>query len=865
VVYRARDTRLGRLVAIKVLPAHLSTDSDRLKRFEQEAKSAAALNHPNILAVYQLGSYQSAPYLVSELLEGETLREHLKHGPLSPDRAMDYAQQIADGLNVAHERGIIHRDLKPENLFATNDGRIKILDFGLAKLAEGDGGAAETVATLGLQTHPGMIAGTVGYMSPEQVRGEKLDTRTDLFSFGVVLYELVTGKRPFEGDTAGVTFEAILNRQPTPPTRLNSKVAAGFENIITKALEKNREVRYQHASDIRADLKRLKRDTESGQTALHPAAAPKKHFLRWLIPLATLAVIATGFVLYKHPWAKPVSSLESRRLVIRQLTDHGQVARVNAAISADGRLLAYVKRESQQSLRVKQIATGSEVTVLAAQPGQFDGLAITPNGDYVYYTHSDPDNDKITNLYSVPSLGGSPKLISPNVRGAVAFSPDGKQMVYRRVAWNTWKSQLIVAMSDGSDEHIIYEDKSSATLSVANPSWSQSLNFICAGYYQTMGWAIAVFTPTGQLIRTIPVPFEVQAVSWVSDGSGILFVGGEKSTAYVYQIWFQPNPSGEFSRISNDLSAYEYLSSSGDGKALISNQRHLSSTVYVGDSPASLSRGIEWNLQPISTEQTAGYMLAWTTAGNLAQIDQRNHFDLTSATGTNRVRLLGNDPTVWGVSSCGPENQLAIPRVSDTDESNIWKFNPATGELRQITSGKENGYPSCTPDGNWVIYQQYSNQDELYENRIFKIPTGGGPPVKLANGAVHLFSDALSPDGQRFVYLRYDGEGKQRKRLFVVQKLEANSPDLRIETTGRVSNLGWTPDGTALSFLRDEEDGTRSLWIQRLSGGPPQRLMHFDSEPSRIIAYAWSHDGRKIAITRAMRYDTDVVQFSGLR
>jgi eukaryotic-like serine/threonine-protein kinase len=867
VVYRARDTRLGRLVAIKVLPAHLSTDSDRLKRFEQEAQSAAALNHPNILAVHQLGSYQGAPYLVSELLEGETLREQLKHGPLSQERAMDYAQQIADGLSVAHERGIIHRDLKPENVFVTNDGRIKILDFGLAKLAEGDGASAETVATLGLQTHPGMIAGTVGYMSPEQVRGEKLDTRTDLFSFGVVLYEMVTGKRPFEGDTSGVTFEAILNRQPTPPTKLNAKVSPELERIISKALEKDREVRYQHASDIRADLKRLKRDTESGHTAAHPAIAPKRHFLRWLIPLATLVVIVTGFVLYKRPWAKSVPSLESRKLVIRQLTDHGQVANVNAAISADGRLLAYVKREPQQSLRVKQIATGSEVTVLSAQLGFFGGLAFTPNGDYVYYTHSEPDNDQVADLYSVPSLGGSPKLISPDVAGAISFSPDGKQMVYRRIAWNAQRSQLVVATSDGSDEHVIFDEKATPLLAgTTSPSWSLSLNLICAGFVEKAAGpsqnAIRVFAATGELIKMIHMPFEARAVSWLSDGSGILFIGAEKSTAYIPQIWFQPYPSGEISRITNDLGYYQFLDASADGKTLITNQRRVSSTVYVGDSPASLRPGIKWNLKPISTEQTAGHqMLSWTSSGRLAQLDMWNHFDLTSATGANRIRLLGNDPTVWEATGCGAGDQLAITRVSDKDETNIWKFNPGTSELRQITTGRFNASPSCTPDGNWVIYERLLQPDEF--NEILKVPTDGGTPVKLAIGAVYLPPHAVSPDGQSFVYFRWQGEGKQRKLLFVIQKLAINSPPEGIEAAGWATHVGWTPDGTALSILQDEDDGTNSLWIKRLSGGPPERLMHFDSEPSRIVAYAWSHDGRKIAITRAVLYDTDVVQFSG--
>jgi eukaryotic-like serine/threonine-protein kinase len=447
VVYRARDTRLGRPVAIKVLLAHLSSDASRLKRFEQEAQSAAALNHPNILAVYQLGSYEGAPYLVSELLEGQTLREQLKQGPLSQESALDSAQQIAEGMSAAHERRIVHRDLKPENLFVTNEGRVKILDFGLAKLTEADSGSAETVASVGVQTHPGLIAGTVGYMSPEQVRGEKLDTRTDLFSFGVVLYEMVTGRRPFEGDTSGVTFEAILNRQPTPPTKLNTKVTPGLENIITKALEKDREVRYQSATELRADLKRLKRDSSSGKVpresgdvsassaaAAEPAAerrtgsatavqtTPRLLWKKYAVLVAGVALLATAFAAY-HFW--PRSNPPSGPAKITQISQWNKPMN-HARLSPDGRTVAFVSPVGGIVQVFLMLTSGGEPLQLTNGEGDKYVYGFSPDGREVYYGMSLGRNE----VWAMPALGGAPRRVVS--AWSMIPSPDGIYIFYMR-------------------------------------------------------------------------------------------------------------------------------------------------------------------------------------------------------------------------------------------------------------------------------------------------------------------------------------------------------------------------------------------------------------------------------------------------
>src|SRR5262245_26870291 len=337
-VYRAKDPRLTREVAIKVLPASFSSDPERLRRFEQEARAAGVLNHPNITAVHDLGTHEGSPYVIQELLEGETLRSVLASGGLSSRKASDYAIQIVRGLAAAHEKGIVHRDLKPENVFVTNDGRVKILDFGLAKLTIDEGTGTQTnLPTKTAGTEAGVVLGTLGYMSPEQVRGKPADARSDIFSFGAILYEMLSGKRAFQGDSAADTMSAILKEDPPEISLTNQSVPAGLDRVIRHCLEKNPEQRFRSAHDLAFDLESLSDVSSAGRTLAAPAeSARRRHWAVPAVALLALAAIAGAYVVGVRKGAgTPRAENAFAQLTFRQQPIF------NARFAADGKTIVY--------------------------------------------------------------------------------------------------------------------------------------------------------------------------------------------------------------------------------------------------------------------------------------------------------------------------------------------------------------------------------------------------------------------------------------------------------------------------------------------------------------------------------------------
>ncbi|HKD90558.1 MAG TPA: protein kinase, partial [Terriglobales bacterium] len=603
-VWQAEDLTLGRMVALKFLAPELACDPQALDRFMREARSAAALNHPNICQVHEAGSADGQAFIAMELLEGQTLRERLDGRPVRLNQLLDWSYQIADALDAAHSRGIVHRDIKPANLFLTTRGTIKVLDFGLAKVATEKRlasmstiGSAPTSAHL---TSPGTTIGTVAYMSPEQASGEELDARTDLFSLGVVMYEMATGKLPFTGNTSAAIFGAILHKDPVPIKVLNTDLPPELGHIVSKTLEKDRDIRYQRSAELRADIKRLKRDTESGvspvaATSQHAAAAPaveKKR--RWLpvaatvVVLALIAAAAAYFLSSRHRLA---ASLSLQDLDVQRLTNTGHATA--AAISPDGRYVVHVVTQAgKESLWLRQTATSSNVQIIPPADVTYEGLTFSPDGNFIYYVPREREAG-LNELFVMPVLGGSPQKLVSDVDSAVTFSPDRNHIAFVR-NHNASGGDLMVADRNGHDEKVI-GSVAGDTQYRGDPSWSPDGKIVAAGvlhlaggyHSEILGFPLA----GGQAVKLSSQEFlNAGNAAWLPDGSGLVFAGDDKFSSP--QLWVAKYPGGSTRKLTNDLYGYNDVSVTSDGRQFVSVVVQSQSQMWIAKPDAASSQAL---------------------------------------------------------------------------------------------------------------------------------------------------------------------------------------------------------------------------------------------------------------------------------
>ena len=796
-VYRARDRRLARDVAIKVLPSFYSNDPGRLRRFEQEARAAAALNHPNLLAIFQMGTYEGAPYMVSELLDGGTLREQLVRGPLPVRKTIDYCVQIARGLAAAHEKGVVHRDLKPENLFITNDGRAKILDFGLAKLTQCHGALDGNVATTMEVTEPGVVMGTVGYMSPEQVSGKPADHRVDIFALGAIMYEALTGKRAFQRPTAPETMSAILNEDPPTASQLaRVAIPPALQKVVHHCLEKNPAQRFQSASDLAFALEAL---SDSGVQATVSRRLYRGR-LAWAIALLTLVVVVVGAIWFTRSAHKTAETSVTAAPFLTNPGFHGI-----PTFSPDGNQVAFSwdgEKRDNFDIYVKLIGTGGLPLRLTSNPAHDYSPTWSPDGRFIAFLR-DLSPEKSAVLL-IPALGGPERKIaeifSPSMssRGLpspyLAWSPDGRWLaVVDRESPATPYALSLLSVETGEKRKVI------------SPP-AQLLD----------GDGAPAFSPDGQVL----------AFSRLIDyGIGDLYLLNLSSSPE------GPKPTGEARRITFDNRDVISPVWTADGREIVFSDGGGIWRINTG------SKGPEAKPRQIESLSGNNSGLAISPHGQrLAYV----HFIFHSSIRRTAASFLDSNPSNGHGKNSKPQGSVSFISSTRNDSApqysqdgkriafmsersgfkEIWSCDSDGSNPEQLTSfgGPEVTTPRWSPDGSRIAFD--SNAGGQYD--IWVVDSNGGTPHRMTNNPANDGNPSWSRDG-RWIYFDSARAGEQQ-----VWKMPANGGEaVQVTRDGGFAPIE-SPDGKFLYYLKGLIDS--DVWRIPTDGGQASKVLEGVSE-----------------------------------
>ena len=892
-VYRAQDTKLGRPVALKFLPDDVAAQQSRLKRFIQEAKAASALNHPNILTVYEIGRHDDTTFIATEFVDGVTLRCHMRQG-LKLLEVLDIGSQIASALVAAHTAGIVHRDIKPENIMVRSDGIVKVLDFGLAKLTEHQDSIGSEASTIALvNTEPGAVLGTVNYMSPEQAAGREVDARSDIWSLGVVLYEMITAHPPFDGVSKSHIIVAITDREPTPMTQFAPDVPQPLEWIIAEALTKDREERCQTAKELLGKLRKLKQRIESGTLPSSPselnrstghasiapslllrakqatvdeparttaptegiaiAVSPPTDLWRNKIATAALAIgllvvgaIAFGaYTFFIQP--KQVGPARLTALTTGgKLT--GEDINGQVTISPDGKYVVCAANDLKQqaSLWIRQISTNSLVRLVPPENGGYLGTTFSPDGEFIYYVATLERNKFVPTLYRIPVLGGTPTKVLDRVFSPVGFSQDGQRFAFVRRNQNDMS--LMVTNTDGSGEpKAIAVSKPPNGFSVSGPSWSSDGERIAIGMSTGGGgghWTVVEVPVAGGAAKAIGSEkwASVGRVLWIPDASGLIMAAQPESSSIGTQIWFLPYNGGAARRITNDLNGYGEVSLglTSDSGTIATIQQVNVSSIWITDANKDESDArqiLKTNLPETVT---------WTPDGRIVYTSRTGeNWDLwiSNRDGSDSKQLTADAFIDHQPSVCG-NGRYFVFQSNRAGARNLWRIDIDGSNLKQLTTGSHiDSSPVCSPDGRSVIF----TSERSGASNIWKVGIDGGSPVQLTERVSQLPS--VSPDGKLIAYFYTDEQSNNQPKLLIIHfegGEEVQAIDL--PRSAQPIAFAWMPDGRAIAYL-DNASGIFNVWSQPLDGSTRKQITNFKSEfltsfaiarDGKIAAYRWS-------------------------